>query len=87
MTLEITLAPEEEAKLRDKAAAEHIDVLTFAREAVLYRINRPTFTELLAPIDAAVKRSGMTEEEIEENIEQGRNEVWQRRQAEKNRGQ
>src|SRR6476661_5360859 len=58
MTLEITLAPDEEARLRERAAALGLDIQAFAREALIEKIDRPSFAQLLAPIHEATRRSG-----------------------------
>ena len=58
MTLEIILAADEEARLRERAAAAGLDIQTFAREALIEKIDRPTFAELLAPVHEATRRSG-----------------------------
>jgi uncharacterized protein (DUF1778 family) len=50
MTLEITFAPEEEARLRRRAAAEGKDVPTFVREAALEKAERLTLQEIGGPI-------------------------------------
>jgi hypothetical protein len=42
VTLEISLAPDEEARLRARAAAAQKDVSAYAREAVLEKLDRPT---------------------------------------------
>lgn len=75
MTLEITLAPDEEARLRERAAALGLDIQTFAREALIEKIDRPTFAQRLAPIHEATRRSGMTEDGIDAMIERAREEA------------
>jgi molecular chaperone DnaK (HSP70) len=81
MTFEIILAPEEEAQLRERAAAAHLDVPTFVRAAVLEKLHRPTFEELLAPIHAATQKAGLTEADIDELVERGREEYWREKQS------
>ena len=79
MTLEITLAPDEEARLRERAAAAGLDVQTFARAALIEKIDRPTFAELLAPVHDATRRSGLTVDEIDAMAERAREEHWAER--------
>ena len=81
MTLEITLAPDEEARLRERAAAAGVDVQTFAREALIEKIDRPTFAELLAPVHEATRRSGTTVDEIDAMADRAREEYWADRRA------
>lgn len=82
MTLEITLAPDEEARLRERAAAVGQDVRDFARAALVEKLETPTFAELLAPIHEATRKSGLTVEEIDAVLDQARADYWaERKQA------
>jgi hypothetical protein len=84
MTLEIRLAPDEEARLRDRAAAAGQDVQTFVREAVFEKLDRPTFAELLAPLHEAVRQSGMGPDQMDALADQAREEYWAERRADRN---
>jgi len=55
MTLEIPLAPDEESLLRERPAGDGKDVLTFVRDAVFEKLDRPTFAELLAPVHESAR--------------------------------
>ena len=79
MTVEIRLAPDEEARLRDRAAADGKDVHTFVREAVFEKLDRPTFAELLAPVHEATRRSGLSLDEIDAMADRARAEHWRDR--------
>ena len=82
MTLEIPLAPEEEARLRERAAAAGMDVRAFARETLIEKLDRPrSFAELLAPVREATHRSGLTEEEIDAMADRAREEYWAERKV------
>jgi hypothetical protein len=81
MTIEIPLLPEEEARLRTRAAAAQKELLTFVREAVLEKLDRPSLDELLAPVQQDVQDSGVTESELDAAIEQARDEVWNERKS------
>ena len=72
MTLEISLAPEEEVKLRGRAAALGQDLQTFVREAALEKADRPTLSELLAPVHEDTRRRGITVEQVDEAVERAR---------------
>ena len=80
MTIQICLTPQQESRLRELAAAAGQDVDTYAREALAEKLDRPSLAELLAPIDKAMERSGMSDEDIDEMIERARDEVWRERQ-------
>jgi hypothetical protein len=84
MTLEIRLAPDEEARLRDRAAAAGQDVQTFVLEAVFEKLDRPTFAELLAPLHEGVRRSGMGADQVDALADQAREEYWAERRADQN---
>ena len=72
MTLQINFAPQEEAKLRDRAAAAGKDIETFIREAALEKADRPSLAEVLAPIhDDTVKR-GITLDQVDDAIRRAR---------------
>lgn len=81
MTLQIPLAPDEEARLRQRAAAAGKDVQTFAREALIETIDRPTLTELLAPVYAETRRLGTSVEEVDDMLDRARDEARQERKS------
>lgn len=81
MTVSISFAPAEEARLRERAAAEGKDVQTFVREAALEKMDRPTMHEILAPIHAATESSGVSLDEIEAMAEQAKHEARQQRRS------
>lgn len=72
MTLEIDLAPEEEAKLRDRASTLGLDLPAFFREAALEKADRPSLAEILAPIHEDTRRRGITIEQIDDAIDRAR---------------
>ena len=81
MTVMPPLSPELEAKLQERAAAGKA-VTTFVLEAVQEKLRVPqTFAELLAPIHEATRRSGLTQTEINDLIEDARDEVFAERRA------
>lgn len=81
MTLEIALAPDEEAKLRARAASLGLDLQTFVREAALEKAERPTLSELLAPIHEDTRRRGITVEQVDDAIDRARRAHHQDRRA------
>ena len=85
MTLEITLAPDEEARLRERASAAGLDIQTFAREVLIEKIDRPTFAELLAPVHESTRRNGMTVDEIDAMADRAREEYWAGRRPQQQR--
>lgn len=76
MTIEIPLLPEEEARLRTRAAAAQKELLTFVREAVLEKLDRLSLDELLAPVHQDVRSAGVSDSELDAAIEQARDESF-----------
>ena len=72
MSVIIEFAPEEEARLRERATAAGTDVRTFVRDAALEKADRPSFAELLAPIHAATECAGTSVEEIDAMADRAR---------------
>jgi hypothetical protein len=84
MTVIIDFAPDEEARLRERATAAGKDVRTFVREAALEKVDRPTLAELLAPIHAATAKTAATVEEIDAMADRARDEVRRERRVSAN---
>lgn len=72
MTVQIPLAPDEEAKLRERAATLGQDLQTFVRQAALEKADRPTLTDLLSPIHEDTRRRGITVERVDDAIDRAR---------------
>jgi hypothetical protein len=70
MTVELSLSPKAESYLRGQAAAQGRDLAACAAELLDRAVNRLTLDEVLGPIRADFKASGMTEEELTEFITQ-----------------
>ena len=65
-TLSISLLPETEARLRERAAAAGKDPATFVREAVEEMLRTPqTFADGLAPVHRQFAASGMSDTELD----------------------
>jgi hypothetical protein len=75
MTLMIDFAPEEEARLRERAAAAGKELTIFIREAALEKADRPTLAELLTPVHAATASAGASIEEIDAMADRARGEA------------
>ena len=72
MTLAISLSAETEAKLRARAAAEGKDPAAYASNVLEQAFNRPSLDELLAPLRQEFAASGVSDEELVEQISQAR---------------
>ena len=65
MTINISLTPESEAKLRQRAAHSGKDLAALASDILEEAIRRPSVEELLAPARREVAESGMTDQELD----------------------
>ena len=64
MTLNISISPKAEAKLKERAAAEGKGPTAYASDLVQEAVTRPTLEELLATSQAEFPSTGMTWDEI-----------------------
>jgi hypothetical protein len=69
MTLNIQLSPDEERALRKKAEEAGVDLNTFAHRILRSKANRPSLDQVLAPVRARFKKSGMTDDKAAEKYE------------------
>jgi hypothetical protein len=82
MTLNITLTPEKEKRLRERAAAAGEDVGTFASRLLDQFAAQPTPLEQLSgPICDAFLESGMTDDELGDLLEKAKHEMRAERRA------
>jgi len=65
MTIDISLTPEAETKLRRRAAILGKDVDTVASDLLEQAITRPSVDELLSPARKQVAESGMSDEQVD----------------------
>lgn len=79
MSATITLPTELEHALARKAAAQGMDVEQFAVDALRHVAELPTISELFADVQAEFEASGMTDEELGQEIEAALAEVRARR--------
>jgi len=83
MTLSISLTPEVEARLKQRAAAEGKDPTAYATELVENAVSKPTVDEILAQFRKQVAESGMSDQQLDGFHEDLRNETWNERQGRK----
>jgi hypothetical protein len=69
MTLKISLPPEEEKKLADRAAAAGQDVSGYVHQLIRKDIDESMLAEILAPIHQSVRASGMTVPQVDALID------------------
>ena len=75
MTLSISLDPDVETKLLARAAAIGQAPDVYASRVLTEVVQRATIDEILAPVRAEFARSGMTEDELSDLLEEARYEA------------
>ena len=65
MTINISLTPEAETRLRQRAAILGKDLGTVASDLLEQAITRPSVDELLAPARKQVAESGMSDQQLD----------------------
>ncbi len=68
-TLSIPVAPETEAKLRERATANGQDVASYAARLLNDAVQSASLDEILAPVRRAFEESGMTDDELSDLLE------------------
>lgn len=81
MSLEISLSPDAETRLKQRASAAGKDPSAYAAELIEQVVNRPSLDEILAPFRTQVDQSGMSDEQLDAFYEALRDEAWTRRQG------
>jgi hypothetical protein len=72
MTLSLSVPPEVEARLRERADAVGEAVEVYASKVLTEAVAVPTIDEILAPVRAEFAKTGMSEQEI---LDLGRREL------------
>lgn len=88
MTVTIDLSPDEERRLQERASQLGQDLTAYLHTIIRENLEPPsastrTFAEILAPVHDDFRRSGMTEGELDELIEEAIHES----RAERRRGE
>lgn len=72
MTLQISLTPEAETRLCERAAAAGKQPADLARAIVERDVRRPTLEEISGPIYQKFLESGMSDEELGDQLEEAK---------------
>ncbi len=76
MTVTLSLPPEMEKKLQERAAACGNDVAGFVHRLIERELTSQAVNDALAPFRKQVEESGITDEELTKFFEEVRDEVW-----------
>ncbi len=80
MVLNVTISSETESKLRAKAAAEGVDVATYAaRQLELLAAASRSLREISGPIGEAFAHSGASEDELSDFLEAEKHDLRRQR--------
>jgi hypothetical protein len=86
LTITISLSPDKERKLQQRAAETGQDIKSYVQQLIEKDLGaEPTVAEALAPFRKQVAESGMTDEQLETFFEEVRQEVWQEKQDQKSK--
>jgi len=78
MTLTIHVSKDTGAILEEKAKVQGKDVSEYVEDLIEKEIDKPkTLDEILAPVRESFAQSGMTEEELDDLIENERQAIWE----------
>lgn len=83
MTLSVSVSPEAEAKLRERAAASGQPLDVYASRVLEAAVTAPSIDELLAPAREQIADSGMSDVQLDALLEEARDDVWQERQRQR----
>ncbi len=86
MTLTITLKPETEAKLKNRATALGYEVVDYVEKLIEEDSERiRSIDEIFAPLHKEVEESGITDDELDELFTQARRDYYTEKKAKENR--
>ena len=81
MSVTITIPPELEAKIAQRAALKGMPLEEYARAVLEQDATMLTMRELFAPVRQQVAESGVSEQELDELLETARERAHQERQT------
>ena len=80
MTVVLELEPEIEEALQKKASVDGKDIQNYIKDSLKKLALQPSLDEILAPVRQDFEESGMSEDELNEFIDDLREKVWQEKQ-------
>ena len=81
MTLTIIFAPDEEDRLRQRAAEIGKDVVSYVHDAALASVDGPAIAQILAPVHESTLRADASVDEIDQMADRAREEVRHQRRT------
>ena len=83
ITLSVSISPEAEAKLRERAAASGQPPDVYAARVLEAAVTTPSVEELLAPARQQIAAGGMTDAQLDEFLEGLRDDAWRERRPQR----
>ncbi len=83
MTLQISLTPDAETRLCERAAEAGVQPAELASRIIERQVHRPTLEEISGPIYKQFLESSTTEDELIEELEQAKHEMRAERRTRK----
>ncbi len=83
MDITITIEPDVQAKLQQRAASLGKNVKKYLEEMVRTEVLRPSLDEILAPVRKEFAESGMTEDELDDFLNKELRAFWEEKHGKK----
>ena len=76
MTITISLSPEQEKRLVERAAQAGQEVAAYVHQLIDHDIQVESLDAILAPVRRNFEQSGMTDEDLAALVEEVREDIW-----------
>ena len=76
MTITISLSPEQEKRLTERAAQVGQEVIPYIHQLIDRDIQAESLDAILAPVRRDFEESGMTDEDLAALVEEVREDIW-----------
>lgn len=77
MTITISLSPEQERLLAERAAQAGQEVVSYVHHLIDRDLDANKLDEILAPVRRDFEQSGMTDDDLAALVEEVREDIWQ----------
>ena len=77
MTITISLSPEQEKLLAERAAQAGQEVVSYVHHLIDRDLDAKKLDEILAPVRRDFEQSGMTDDDLAALVEEVREDIWQ----------
>jgi hypothetical protein len=76
MTITISLTPDQEKRLAERAARAGQEVAAYVHQLIDHDIQAENLDAILAPVRRNFEQSGMTDEDLAALVEEVREDIW-----------